>query len=158
MEWWLWAIAGLALLALEMLISGLLIFVFFGAAAIVMGVLAALGLAGPVWLQWVLFSLLSVVSLMTLRGPIVRRFDRQDDKDPGIDSLLGQPVVLLTDLAPGAPGKAELRGASWSVVGVGELALPRGARCVVEAVDGLTLHVRGADEAPPGNPLRRRSR
>ena len=152
MEWWLWVIAGLALLGLEVLIPGLIIFLFFGAAAILMGVLEGLGLAGPIWLQWVLFSLLSVISLMTLRGPILRRFNRKDGSQPAIDSLVGQRVVLLTDLAPGAPGKAELRGTSWSAVGSDDESLPSGARCVVEAVDGLTLRVRAAETAQPRKP------
>jgi len=149
MEWWLWIIAGLALLAVEMLIPGLIVFLFFGAAAIVMGVLQKLGLGGPVWFQWVLFSVLSVVSLMTLRSPILRRLHRQTQSDPEIDTLKGREVVLLSDLAPGAPGKAELRGASWSVVGTHDEALPRGSRCIVEKVDGLTLHVRAAEAAEP---------
>lgn len=153
MEWWLWMIVGLALLGLEVVIPGLIIFLFFGAAAILMGVLEVLGLAGPIWLQWVLFSLLSVISLMTLRGPILRRISRKDENQPGIDSLVGRDVVLLTDLAPGALGKAELRGSSWSVVGAHEESLPRGARCIVEAVEGLTLHVRAAETAEPDEPV-----
>jgi membrane protein implicated in regulation of membrane protease activity len=153
MEWWLWVIAGLALLALEMLIPGLIIFLFFGAAAILMGVLQKLGLAGPIWLQWVLFSVLSIVSLMTLRGPILRRISRKDENQPAIDSLVGREVVLLTDLAPGSPGKAELRGTSWSVVGAHGESLPRGARSIVEAVEGLTLHVRAAGPAEPDEPV-----
>jgi membrane protein implicated in regulation of membrane protease activity len=150
MEWWLWVIAGLALLGLEVLIPGLIIFLFFGAAAIILGVLKGIGVAGPVWFQWVLFSLLSVISLLTLRGPILRRLARKDDGTPDIDSLLGQSVVLLSDVTPDEPGKAELRGTSWSALGVHEESLPRGTRCVVESVKGLTLYVRAAEEAEPG--------
>ena len=152
MEWWLWVIAGLALLALEIFIPGLIIFLFFGAAAILMGVLGKLGLAGPVWFQWVLFSLLSIISLLTLRGPIIRKFNRKHDKSPAIDSLVGQPVVLMTELIPGKPGKAELRGTSWTVVGSHQESIPQGARCIVETVEGLTLHVRAAEAAGPDEP------
>ncbi len=152
MEWWLWVIAGLALLGLEILIPGLIVFLFFGAAAIIMGALQKLGLAGPVWFQWVLFSLLSVISLLTLRGPILRRLARKDDGGGEIDSVIGQSVVLLSDIAPGAPGKAELRGTSWSAIATNEESLPMGARCVVEAVQGLTIYVRAAEEAKPGQP------
>ena len=147
MDWWLWILAGLALMGVEILIPGLVVFLFFGAAALILGLLQGIGLAGPVWLQWLLFSVLSVVSLMTLRGPILRRFDRRGPSQEGIDSLIGQSVVLLADLTPGIPGKAELRGTSWSVIGESKESLPRGTRCTVEAVDGLTLHVRPADQA-----------
>ncbi|MCZ6506541.1 MAG: NfeD family protein [Acidobacteria bacterium] len=153
MEWWLWVMAGLALLALEVMIPGTIIFLFFGAAAIILGVLVKLGIVGSIWVQWVLFSLLSVISLMALRGPIVRRFNRRDENQPGIDSLVGQDVVLLTDLTPGEPGKAELRGTSWSVVGAPGESLSKGARCIVEKVEGLTLHLRAAETAEPGEPV-----
>lgn len=150
MDWWLWIIAGLALLAVEMLVPGLIVFLFFGAAAILMGLLERLGLAGPIWFQWVLFSVLSVVSLLTLRGPILRRLHARTAGEPEIDSLVGQVVVLRSDLAPGDPGKAELRGTSWSVVGDQGETLAAGSRCVVESVDGLTLHVRAAGKAQTG--------
>lgn len=153
MEWWLWVMAGLALLALEVLIPGTIVFLFFGAAAIILGVLVKLGIVGAVWVQWVIFSLLSVVSLMTLRGPIVRRFHRKDEDQPIIDSLVGQKVVLLTDLTPGEPGKAELRGTSWSVVATSGESLSQGARGIVERVEGITLHIRGADTTVPGEPV-----
>lgn len=149
MDWWLWVIAGLALLAVEMLIPGLIVFLFFGAAALVLGLLEGLGIAGPIWFQWVLFSLLSVVSLMTLRGRMLARLHRRTASEPGIDTLDGQIVVLLTDLTPGQPAKAELRGASWSAVGTRGETLPKGARCIVETVEGLTLHIRAAEGAQP---------
>jgi len=66
---------------------------------------------------------------------------------------VGQEVVLLTVLVPGSPGKAELRGSSWSVLGEGEELLLRGARCVVVSVDGLTLRVRAAETVQPGIPI-----
>jgi len=152
MEWWMWVIGGLALLALEMLIPGLIVFLFFGCAAILIGVLEGLGLAGPIWMQWVLFSVLSILSLLVLRGPILRRLSHRGDSEGRIDSLVGREVVLLTDLTPGEPGKAELRGTSWGVVSTHGAPLSKGTRCIVEAVEGLTLHVRDAAPTASAEP------
>ena len=70
-------LVGLGLLAVEVAMPGGIILLFFGVSAMIVGVLVALGLGGPPWFQVLLFSLLSVVSLLTLRGPILRRVKRR---------------------------------------------------------------------------------
>jgi len=67
MTWWIWMLSGLALLALEILLPGGIIFLFFGASAMIVGALVALGLGGPLWMQALVFSALSVVSLLSIK-------------------------------------------------------------------------------------------
>jgi membrane protein implicated in regulation of membrane protease activity len=140
MTWWLWILVGLVLLGLEVLTPGGFFVLFFGLAAIVVGLLEGVGLGGPAWLQWLLFSLLSIGSLVLFRRRLVQRLRTPDVA--GVGGLVGDVAVLLEDLPPGAVGKAELRGTAWSVRHGGADTLARGRRCVVERVDGLTLHVR----------------
>jgi membrane protein implicated in regulation of membrane protease activity len=64
MAWWVWLLVGLGLLGFEMLTPGGFFILFFGLGALVVGALAGLGLTEPVWLQWLLFSVLSVGSLL----------------------------------------------------------------------------------------------
>jgi membrane protein implicated in regulation of membrane protease activity len=45
------------------------------------------------------------------------------------------------ELAPGAIGKVEVRGAAWSARNTSDTALTRGSRCRVLAVSGLMLDV-----------------
>jgi len=78
--------------------------------------------------------------LLLLRRPLLERSKTR--RLPPIDSLLGEVATLLEDLAPGAVGRAELRGSSWSVRSAEPKMLSKGARCRVERVDGLTLWVR----------------
>jgi membrane protein implicated in regulation of membrane protease activity len=142
MTWWIWVLAGLALFGLEALVPGGIIMVFFGVAALLVGVLVAVGMGGPLWFQWLLFSVVSVVSLLTLRGPILRRMNASAEGTETIDSLLGQQALAMEDLAPGAVGKAELRGTSWTAENVGDRTLTRGQHGIVERVEGLKLFVR----------------
>jgi inner membrane protein len=142
MDWWVWIILGLGLLAAEMLTPGGFFVLFFGLAALVVGALVALGTSGPEWLQWLLFSVLSVVSLLGFRRRLVDRFSKPAVEGHQIDSLVGDVAVLTDDLAPGAVGKAELRGTVWSVRSSQAGTLARGSRCTVERVEGLTLWVR----------------
>ena len=131
---------GLALLGLEILTPGGFYVLFFGVGAIVVGALAGLGVAGPAWSQWLLFSIVSIVSLGLFRDRLLRRMS-PTEPPPTIDALEGEVAVLLEDIAPGAFGKAELRGTTWTTRNADAVTLARGQRCRVTRVDGLTLTV-----------------
>lgn len=139
MTWWLWLLVGLALLAIEMATPGGFFAFFFGLSALAVGVLAALGWAGPVWLQWLLFSALAVAGLALARAPLRRLMAVSGPQRP-IDSLVGEIATVLEEWSAGGVGRVELRGSSWNARGAA--ALSRGQRCVVERVEGLTLWVR----------------
>jgi membrane protein implicated in regulation of membrane protease activity len=140
MYWWLWLVLGLVLLGLEIFTPGGFYVLFFGIGALVVGTLVGLGAGGPVWFQWLLFSALSVVSLLIFRPHLIRATRSQERRDP-MDTLEGEIATLLEDLSPGAVGKAELRGTAWSALNRDARPLSRGQRCRVTRVDGLTLWV-----------------
>jgi membrane protein implicated in regulation of membrane protease activity len=139
MAWWLWAIVGIALLVLEMVTPGGLFALFFGVAALVVGALEALGVAGPAWLQWLLFAALSVVLVTVVRR---RMRGALAPKGGPIDTMVGETATLLDDLSPQGVGRVELRGSSWQARSTAGTLLARGARCRVERVEGLTLWIR----------------
>ncbi len=142
MSWWIWILLGLGLLMFEIIIPGGIIMLFFGISALVVGGLVAANAGGPLWFQILLFSVLSVVSLLTLRGPILRRMKATQHAAGEVDSLIGANVELMDDIAPGAEGKAVLRGSVWTAHNLGDRQLDRGKRCTVEKVEGLKLFVR----------------
>lgn len=142
MDWWLWMLLGLALLAVEMLTPGGFYVLFFGVGALVAGGLTVAGLGGGPAVQWLIFSLVSVASLWLFRSRLVAAFGTP----PGVrevDSLLREVAILQQDLPPNAIGKAELRGTTWTVRNGESRELRRGERCRVERVEGLTLWLRG---------------
>ena len=142
MDWWIWVLGGLVLLAVEVATPGGVLLLFFGAAALIVGALVGMGLGGPVWVQWILFSTLSIVSLLTLRGPILRRMKSRSTESDSVDSLLGETVIVTEDVAPGTEGRGELRGSTWTVENIGDKPLTLGQHGVVQRVDGLKLFIR----------------
>lgn len=142
MLWWIWILAGLGLLALELATPGGFFIVFFGIGAILIGIATGLGLLEAVWLQWVLFSAVSIVLLLFFRKPLLEWMKRREPRRPPVDSIVGEAAILTEDLTAGGVGKAELRGTTWSVRSREGLALSKGRRCRVEQVEGLTLWVR----------------
>src|SRR5207244_4182744 len=106
MAWWLWLVLGLALLASEAFTPGAFFVFFFGLSAIAVGLAVRLGGHAPGWFQWFLFSLLSVLSVAFLRGPLLRRIMPVRREGLGVAGLVGEVAVPLEDLAPEAVGTA----------------------------------------------------
>ena len=141
MTWWVWALVGLGLCAGEMLTPGGFYFLFFGVGALFTSVIVWLGIGGPPWLEWLIFTLVSVGCLVPLRGRMLRWASSGETRR--VDSIAGEEAVLLDDVAPGEVGKAELRGTTWSVRTAAGRTLRRGERVRVARVDGLTLWIDG---------------
>jgi membrane protein implicated in regulation of membrane protease activity len=140
MEWWMWILLGLLLLAGEIVTPGGFYVLFFGVGAVVVGVLAGLDSAGPLWFQVVLFSLLSLGTLWLFREKLLRLTQGRQPHD--VDSLLGETAIASEDIPVNGIGKAEMRGTSWNARNIGDKSLSRGERCTVERLEGLTIYVR----------------
>jgi hypothetical protein len=138
--WWHWLVLGLLLIALELAASGGFYIIFFGIAAVIISLMAALGADTPVWGQLLLFSVLSIGSLQFFRGPLMRWLN-VDGKGSDVDSLVGETGVALQDIAPNDIGRVELRGSSWSARNHGPTPLAAGRRVTVIRVDRLMLIV-----------------
>ena len=140
MEWWLWVSGGLALMVLELVTPSGFFIMFFGLGALSVGVLARLGLAEVGWLQWLLFTLLSIGYVAVFRGQFRGLFEAPPP--PPVDSLVGDLAVPQGVIEAGAVGRVEVRGTTWSARNVSQAAIAVGQRCTVVSVDGLLLDVR----------------
>ncbi|HBL27035.1 MAG TPA: hypothetical protein DD490_09400, partial [Acidobacteria bacterium] len=136
MSWWIWILAGLALLGLE-LASGSFFMVFLGIAAIVVGLLDLLFGMSPV-LEWLLFTGLSAGLVLLVRKPLLGKFHiKNDPRD--IDKMVGLAAVATEAIPPGGNGRVEMRGTVWTAHNDGAEPLAAGDRCRVDRMDGLSL-------------------
>lgn len=140
MDWWIWILVGLLLLLVEIVTPGGFYILFFGIGALLVGLLAFAGLAGPAWLQVLLFSVISVAALWLFREKLLRLTAGQSK--PLGDDYIGETALAMDAIAVNATGKAELRGSSWTARNIGRSPLAAGERCTVERVEGLTLFIR----------------
>ena len=138
--WWHWLALGLILVALEMATAGGFYMVFFGIAAIVpLGAAARRTLEGRSGSQLILFSVLALggcsscaiagPALAEARSAALRMSTRWSATSPGRSRTI----------APGAVGRAELRGTVWSARNGAARALVAGERCRVVTVDQLLI-------------------
>jgi len=140
MAWWAWLVLGLLLLGGEMLTPGGFFLLFFGIGALAVGLLQLGGMGGPNWLHWLLFSVISLATLLGIRPRLVGRLARRGAGAE--EGVTGEVALIEAPLAPGATGRAELRGTVWSARNLGPEALAAGDRARVERVENLVLLVR----------------
>jgi membrane protein implicated in regulation of membrane protease activity len=139
MAWWIWVLAGFALLAIEMASTTMHVG-FFGLGAFIEALLVAVGVAGPLWAQILTFTIVSLVLLLLVRPFVVKKLKLSETRI--VDSLIGESAVAIDTIAPSGLGKAEMRGSTWNARNIGENGLQPGQRARVERVDGLTIHIR----------------
>ncbi|HEU0123879.1 MAG TPA: NfeD family protein [Bryobacteraceae bacterium] len=142
MHWWIWLVAAVVLLIVEVLTPGGFYFVFFGAGALVTALLALAGIDN-VLVQSAICLAVSLSAFAVFRKPLLARFEK-GIPSRSVDTLIGETATVAADLHPGEFGQAELRGSNWKVRNISGAAIRAGERCIVEQVDGLTLHIRAA--------------
>src|SRR6476660_276459 len=111
MVWWYWMVLGLALLGAEMTTPGGFYILFFGLSALLVGTLAGLEVVSIDWLQWLLFSVIAIGSLLVFRGPLLARMSGGRDAHAHVDSMVGEVVIPLEALPAGATGERNCVGA-----------------------------------------------
>lgn len=135
----MWLAAGLVLVVAELATPGGFVIIFFGIAALLVGVLGLLGVVTSATIQFLLFSLLSVGSLALLRKRLQSRL--RTPAASNVDSLIGDLAIPQERLSPGVVGRVEVRGSSWSARNTSSVTIDVGQRARVAGVDGLTLAV-----------------
>lgn len=143
MSYVFWLSLGLILAVSEFVVPGFVI-IFFGAGAIVTGVLKLLWSGLPDSLALLVFTLSSLGALLLFRktwagGKVIRDGNTKDEGDVD-ESCVGRKVSVVEAIAPGRAGKVELNGANWTAES--DESLETGAAAVVTERHGLTLTVK----------------
>jgi len=144
MLWWHWSILGFGLVGVEILTLGGLgnfYFLFFGMAALMVSVFTWAGLVEAAWIQWFLFAILGIISLLVMKKPLQNKRSLNGKDEPDVDSMVGEIAMVLEPLEPQAIGKVELRGSTWTARNAGENILEKNTIAKIVRVDGLTLWI-----------------
>ena len=139
-----WLIIGVMLFFLELALPGFILF-FFGLAALITALVAWLT---PLEIAWQLgiFIISSVVSLVTLRDMIQRKFfnpknpDATEKVDEDVMSAVpGDRAVVGVAIIPPAEGRIKYAGTSWRATADEEI--QEGEIVAVVRQDNLVIHV-----------------
>jgi len=118
MMWWAWIAVGAILLVSELgFVDAQFYLVFVGASALVVGLLDLAGMLPADWMQWLLFAVLALFSMVVFRRRIYARMRRKlpDMKQGPVGEpsccrrrcRRARPAGWSTAAAPGARSTAE---------------------------------------------------
>jgi membrane protein implicated in regulation of membrane protease activity len=142
MQWWAWIAVGAVLLGSELaFIDAQFYLVFVGGSALLVGALDFLGLVPADWMQWALFALLAVSSVVIFRRRI---YDQLRRKLPDMkQGPVGGTLVLPASLQPGESCRLEYCGSSWNATNGSASLILAGQKARIDRVNGLTLVIHG---------------
>ena len=138
-----WLIIGVMLFVLELALPGFVLF-FFAAGALLTALVAWLVPTTSVALQLALFIIVSLATLLSLRGVIQKRFFAPVVTAEGeaVDRQLavhGGRGVVCSTIAPPAEGRIKYSGTSWRATA--DERIEDGEIVVVVRQQDLVIHV-----------------
>ncbi|HBG95374.1 MAG TPA: hypothetical protein DDY14_08635 [Chromatiaceae bacterium] len=137
-----WLVAGFLLLIGEVLLPGMIL-ALFGAAAILVSLLAVAGL-DDIALQFLVFALVTAATILLLRRRLLLMFKGQQ-RGGSDDEGAGQRVQAVTDFQ-GRHGRVRWRGAEWDARSTDDTPIAASDWLLIVGHDGLCLEV--APERP----------
>ena len=140
----IWAAAIVVFLILEAVTVGI-VSIWFALGSICALIAALLG--APTWLQIAWFVVISVAALLLTR-PIVKKYVNGRKQATNADRVIRMKATVreaINNLA--AEGSVLCDGKEWSARSSDGSAIPSGTVVVVEAIEGVKLMVRPADES-----------
>ena len=140
MPWWGWIILGALLLGSELLIvdAGFYL-VFIGIAAAITGLIELAGAGLEPWVQWILFSVISLALMVLFRKKLYAKL-----RGSGVGyeaGPAGEIVTLEQVLEPGDKGRLAFRGTEWTVINESDESFKAGQHVQIRGVEGLTLRL-----------------
>ena len=105
------------------------------------GLIAAI-LGGEIWLQVVLFFVVSIAALIATR-PLVRRFNEHGTQPTNLDTVIGQLARVTEAIDNSVPtGAVYIQGKTWSARSADDVKIPAGTMVTVVRMEGVKLYVR----------------
>ncbi len=136
--WLMWLIIA-AVLAVAEIFTLTAALALLGGAALVTAPFAALGLPTP--LQYLLFTVVAVASLLFVRPIALRHLARPQGERFGVDALVGTTACALSEVT-GEGGRVRIGGEEWTARAYDEtLVIPPGTSVDVIEIKGATALV-----------------
>ncbi|MGB1008099.1 MAG: NfeD family protein [Thiolinea sp.] len=143
-QFWYWLILGVVFLGLEVLAPGAIL-MWFGAGAIVTGLLMWLLPDLAIGWQLLLFAVVSGISVLAWRNSSFFSEESTPPPDPTLNNRLQSYVgreYTLSEAITNGRGSVRVVDSNWRVQGKD---MPQGTRVKVVGVDGITFLVEALD-------------
>lgn len=135
----IWLMVFVVLVVIEIITMGLTT-IWFAGGALVATIAAAVH--APLWVQIILFLVVSAVLLFFTR-PVAVKYFNKDRVRTNVESLIGQQAIVISEINNlQGIGQVTVNGQEWSARSVDEnTTLPVGTVVVIQSVSGVKLIV-----------------
>jgi membrane protein implicated in regulation of membrane protease activity len=137
-----WLIFGIILILIELFIPGLIV-IFFGVSAILMAGLIYLGFITNIFYQFFLWSILSIILVLTLRKITIKFYPSLEKYQFSKDSLERKKGIVVEEINPHVgSGRVKISGSYWKAISDDGTIIPVGKEIIVVRQNGLLLYVK----------------
>lgn len=135
----IWLIVFVACIVIEIISMGLTT-IWFAGGALIAAAAAAFGV--PLWMQIVLFVLVSLILLYFTR-PIAVKYFNKDRIKTNAESLVGKQAIVISEIDNlQGIGQVAVEGKEWTARTVTDgITLPTGSVVIIRAISGVKLMV-----------------
>lgn len=110
--------------------------------------MAAAKLGGGIWVQVLVFLIISLAALLAAKKLLKDRFNR-DCQPTNADRILGKTVVVTEEIDNQKPsGQIREGGLFWTARSIDGTVIPKDARVTVRSIEGVKAMVERAQNAP----------
>lgn len=143
-----WIILAIAFVIIEFGTVALVSVWFVGGSLAAMAVALA---EGPLWLQVLLFILVSLILLLLLR-PFLRKYVYANKSPTNVDAVIGREALVTEDIDNLAgTGAIKLDGVIWTARSVDNSRIPAGTVVAIQSVQGVKAMVSPAPAFVPNH-------
>jgi len=137
----IWVVLALILIALET-VTVAFIGIYLGVGALCAAVVAAFD--GALWLQLVVFAVVSAATLYLTRPALRSRFVNTPLVPSNVPALVGRRGIVVVSIPAGTGGRGQVRIGTedWSARSLGEEAIAVGETVEVVSIEGVAAIVR----------------
>jgi membrane protein implicated in regulation of membrane protease activity len=137
--WQLWTLIGVICLILE-LTSGDFFIMCFSIGAFITAIVAAF--VPSFTAQIIVFAVASLLCLLFVRPLALKYFHRKDEDRPSnVDAMVGRNGVVTDEIPAQGYGRVKIDGDSWKACGENDIAIEKGTRVKVTAINSTIITV-----------------
>ena len=134
MELWFWIVIAVVMAVAEAATVQLVSLWFVGGA---LGAIVVTLLGGALWLQILVFALVSLALLLLLR-PLLRKYMHNGIVQTNVDALIGRKALVIERIDNlHATGRIQLDGTDWTARSVNDTVIEVGSEVVIRFIEGV---------------------
>lgn len=139
-----WLVACILMFVIEAVTVNLLT-LWFALGALAALIAALLG--ARLWLQIVIFFLVTIVTLVATRPLVKKYFNKQHHEATNADTAIGKICIVTQDIDNvAATGEASCLGKAWTARSLTGEIIKKGSKAKVHSIEGVKLIVEAVEE------------